>query len=113
MGKLTHLPSRLQAMPPRLARQTDAEGHSTAEHWRGWYKLVRWKKLKAAVHKRDGYRCQMPGCGAFVADPRQRIADHKQPHRGDPGLFWDPDNVQTLCKPCHDGRKQREERRGG
>jgi 5-methylcytosine-specific restriction protein A len=31
------------------------------------------------------------------------------PHRGDPALFWPDANVQTLCKPCHDRRKQAEE----
>ena len=30
------------------------------------------------------------------------VVDHIVPHRGDPKLFWDPDNWQTLCKRCHD-----------
>ena len=30
------------------------------------------------------------------------VVDHIKPHRGDPKLFWDPDNWQTLCKRCHD-----------
>ena len=40
------------------------------------------------------------------------VADHITPHRGDLELFLDPDNTQGLCKPCHDGQKQREERGG-
>ncbi len=28
--------------------------------------------------------------------------DHIVPHRGDKVLFWDHDNWQALCKPCHD-----------
>jgi 5-methylcytosine-specific restriction enzyme A len=40
------------------------------------------------------------------------IADHIRPHRGNPVLFFDPRNLQSLCKPCHDGSKQSEERRG-
>lgn len=111
MGKLKHIGGGLAALPPRLARQSDGEGHSKAEHWRGWYSLVRWKSLRARVFKRDGYRCRMRGCGVFIADPKLRIADHIEPHRGDPALFWDDENVQTLCKPCHDSAKQREERR--
>lgn len=35
------------------------------------------------------------------------VVDHIQPHRGDKGLFWDRDNWQALCKPCHDGDKRR------
>ena len=30
------------------------------------------------------------------------VVDHIVPHRGDRALFWDPDNHQSLCKPCHD-----------
>lgn len=37
------------------------------------------------------------------------IVDHKIPHRGDEVLFWDRANWQSLCKPCHDIVKRREE----
>lgn len=37
------------------------------------------------------------------------VCDHVKPHRGDERLFWDEANLQTLCKPCHDRDKQREE----
>ena len=54
------------------------------------------------------------------------VVDHKVPHRlkeamdgGDAtviaeakALFWDSGNWQSLCKPCHDGAKQRFERTG-
>lgn len=40
------------------------------------------------------------------------VVDHIVPHRDDPDLFWDEDNWQSLCGPCHNGRKQREERSG-
>jgi 5-methylcytosine-specific restriction endonuclease McrA len=40
------------------------------------------------------------------------VCDHIVPHHGDPALFWDPGNVQTLCIPCHDGEKRRRERSG-
>lgn len=30
------------------------------------------------------------------------VTDHIRPHRGDSELFWDPGNLQPLCKPCHD-----------
>lgn len=38
------------------------------------------------------------------------VVDHVRPHRGDVDLFWNPDNWQPLCAPCHDSIKQREER---
>jgi len=39
------------------------------------------------------------------------IVDHIIPHRGDMVLFWDRSNWQSLCKPCHDIVKKREEAR--
>lgn len=30
------------------------------------------------------------------------VVDHKMPHKGNMALFWDHDNWQSLCKPCHD-----------
>jgi 5-methylcytosine-specific restriction endonuclease McrA len=40
------------------------------------------------------------------------VCDHIEPHKGDPGLFWDTSNIQTLCKSCHDSLKQSMEKRG-
>lgn len=40
------------------------------------------------------------------------VVDHIKPHKGDAELFHDPDNLQSLCKPCHDRHKQRQERSG-
>jgi 5-methylcytosine-specific restriction protein A len=37
------------------------------------------------------------------------LCDHIEPHRGDDRLFWDENNLQTLCKGCHDEVKQAEE----
>ncbi|SMG00343.1 HNH endonuclease [Burkholderia singularis] len=45
-----------------------------------------------------------------IAEPIGTIGDHIVPHRGDRRLQLDPNNVQTLCKPHHDGDKQRMER---
>ncbi|MEX5576781.1 hypothetical protein [Pseudophaeobacter sp. A-200-2] len=38
------------------------------------------------------------------------VADHVVPHRDDYGLFWFG-ALQSLCKSCHDSKKQRAERR--
>lgn len=38
------------------------------------------------------------------------VADHVTPHRGDPVLFAGP--LQSLCKHCHDSKKQQLERTG-
>lgn len=40
------------------------------------------------------------------------IVDHIKAHRGDEALFFDAGNLQSLCKPCHDGTKQQLEKSG-
>ena len=40
------------------------------------------------------------------------IADHIEPHKGDEDLFFDPSNLESLCKHCHDSTAQSEERLG-
>ena len=37
------------------------------------------------------------------------VVDHIRPHRGDPVLFWDEKNWQSLCKPCHDKKTWNED----
>ncbi|SRR5579871_802906 len=109
MPKLKALGANVNALAPRLANTRDAHGHSpSAEPWRGWYSTAAWQRLRVRVFVRDGYQCQLPECGKVIANP---VADHRIPHRGDRVLFFDDDNVQTLCKPCHDSAKQAAERR--
>lgn len=52
-------------------------------------------------------------CLAAKRTTAATVVDHITPHRGDLDLFWDRKNWQPLCKPCHDGGKQAEEKGGG
>lgn len=88
-------------------RRRDAE-----QPHRRWYKTARWQRLAEEVKQRDIYTCQMPGCGRVCTGKGQAIADHRNPHRGNEALFWDAGNIWCICKQCHDGAKQREERGG-
>jgi len=78
--------------------------------WRRWYKKAAWQRLRWEVIKDALFTCQMAGCSRIYADTSKLVADHKTPHHGDAALFWDKNNLQCLCKPCHDKLKQREER---
>lgn len=40
-----------------------------------------------------------------------RVADHIDPHRGDPVKFWTGE-LQALCDDCHNGDKKRIEAGG-
>ena len=68
----------------------------------------RWQKV------RKQYLDAHPLCVYCLAEGRYvraTVVDHKIPHRGDPKLFWDTGNWQSLCKPCHDRKTGREDSR--
>ena len=69
----------------------------------------RWRKARAAFLGRHPL-CAM--CSSAGRVTEATVVDHVAPHKGDAKLFWDRGNWQALCKSCHDGAKQREERRG-
>ena len=115
MGKLKALGGRLVTLRPALGSLQPIERTADAERtifspWRKWYHTARWKALRASVLLRDLFTCQWPGCGFMTSDTSMLVADHRRPHRGDEVLFWAEGNLWTLCKPCHDSKKQREER---
>ncbi|MBR0855653.1 HNH endonuclease [Bradyrhizobium liaoningense] len=77
--------------------------------WKRWYKTARWQALRLTIFQRDLFTCQRPECGHLESSTALLVCDHKVPHRGDERLFWDENNLQTLCKACHDKIKQRDE----
>lgn len=64
-----------------------------ANPWMRWYGLSIWRKL-SAEHKRKNPKCKH--CGEPMA-----LVDHTKPHQGNWQLFIDPNNLQSLCNPCH------------
>lgn len=115
---------RLVAIAPRIAPMKpllEVQSHDGPQRdrlraatapWRQWYKTARWQSLRLKIFTRDLFTCQRPQCGLMTSDTSQLVCDHIQAHRGDERLFWQESNLQTLCKPCHDVHKQREERAG-
>lgn len=81
-----------------------------AKPWARLYRTKEWKRLRADQLARHPF-CRFcldagrPGVPAT-------IADHQVPHRGKDHLFFDPTNLQSLCKLCHDSAKQRQELTG-
>ena len=70
------------------------------------YKTASWRKAREA-QLRAHPLCRMHmELGQTVA---ATVADHIVAHRGDMDLFLDHANLQSLCKPCHDGHKQAQE----
>lgn len=114
MGRLKSLKPRIGTLAPRVGTASGDERarhrqRDASQNWRSWYKTSRWQKLRWAVLVRDLFTCQM--CQRVEVDTSQLVGDHIKPHRGDETLFWDENNIQCVCKRCHDGEKQRQERR--
>jgi 5-methylcytosine-specific restriction enzyme A len=73
------------------------------------YNLKRWHRLRLAQLRKEPF-CKY--CTDFGIDSPATVVDHIKPHRGDETLFFDPENLQSLCKTCHDSAKQRFEKSG-
>lgn len=102
--RLSTLPHKSQTLKTTTGANRDA-----TTHWRAWYKTARWQRLRRECLLRDLYTCQQTGellIGGAHA-PNSPVADHIIPHRGDPALFWDAGNIQTVSKRYHDSEKAR------
>jgi len=122
MARLTTLKPKLSTLPPRLGAakpdtRKEAEAQRTRQRDRDdpsrkLYNSRRWRALRDAVYERDHWTCQKTGqiCVGKHPAPNSPVADHIVPHHGNPDLFWDKDNIQTVSKAYHDSQKQREEK---
>lgn len=77
--------------------------------WRHLYNTKAWKALRREQLAKEPLcrYCEQQGKVAAA-----NVADHIKPHKGDESLFFDADNLQSLCKTCHDSAKQKAEKRG-
>jgi len=82
--------------------------HKTHKQWQHLYDH-RWSKRSKAFLKRNPLCVYCLQIGKITP---ATITDHIQPHLGNIELFNDPNNLQALCKACHDSVKAKEEARG-
>jgi len=66
----------------------------------------RWRKYRIKFLAQHPYCVECLKQGKFVF---ATVVDHIKPHKGDKKLFWDPNNHQSLCKPCHDRKTATED----
>lgn len=77
--------------------------------YRNLYGLKAWKRARAyQLHAFP--LCAL--CHARGILTPANVVNHRKPHRGVMDLFLDPANLESLCKPCHDGPTQSFERTG-
>ena len=77
--------------------------------WQWLYTTSAWAALREAQLDRQPLCERCLAHGKVVA---ASVVHHVKPHRGDEALFFDPDNLMSMCDPCHNGPVAREERRG-
>ena len=68
----------------------------------------RWEKYAKQFLKQHPL-CQCEECADRIVPLPSEAVDHKIPHKGDPGLFWDGSNHQAMAKVCHDRKTARED----
>jgi 5-methylcytosine-specific restriction protein A len=80
-----------------------------AQAYRHLYRLAAWQHTRRAQLDRNPLceKCQQQG----LLTPAN-VVNHRKPHRGDMRLFLDPDNLESTCKPHHDGAIQSFEKTG-
>ena len=93
---------------PRLQTRLIDSRSPEARAYREWYKTPAWRALRAEVLRREP-RCRT--CALAGNNTAATLADHVVPHRGDPHLFFNIDNLQPLCD-VHHTDKQRIENGG-
>lgn len=70
------------------------------------YATAKWRKLRKRQLQAEPL-CRYCLRSGFVTPAT--VADHIQPHRGKEWLFFDIENLQSLCTPCHNTQKRQEE----
>lgn len=89
-----------------------------ADRYHHLYKDRRWcgpGGIREQALIRDLFTCRRCGCMLLSGKPhhpRAAVVNHKRPHKGDPSLFFDLENTESVCKADHDALIQREEARG-
>jgi len=94
---------------------------ATSGSWKGNYGTAAergygssWVKLRLRILKRDMYLCQACKRGGRVTPlavvPYDHAVDHRTPKAQ--GGTDDPDNLQSLCTPCHDAKSAEEAKQG-
>lgn len=97
--KLPRLQTKLQAMTPQQPRLEPKKNWGSGRGGRPW------RRLKRDVHVRDNWTCCK--CQRVSMNLEcDHIVNKAQ------GGTDDMDNLQSLCKPCHDQKTQQESKQG-
>ena len=89
------------------AKDQDHDRRRGTAHERGY--TARWQRYRVMYLRANPLCRECHGKGRITP---ATVVDHITPHKGYHDLFWNPDNHQPLCKPCHDRKTARERKDG-
>jgi 5-methylcytosine-specific restriction protein A len=87
------------------ARAARAKLNDVAKAGAKLYALPAWKRLRRQWLEAHPLCSDCAGVGLVEA---ATDVDHITPHRGDRALFFDRNNLQSLCHSCHSRKTARE-----
>ncbi|WP_279483421.1 HNH endonuclease [Aureimonas sp. SK2] len=98
---------RPRSQPARIdmRREYDAKRRRT-KPWRALYKTPEWQAIRVSVLTDEPLCRRCSGRGLVTA---ATVVNHVERHHGDPVKFFGGP-FEPLCKPCHDGEVQAQER---
>ena len=80
------------------------------------YASKHWAVIRRQALTRDNYVCQHLNCGVYLQagrqSPKSAVVHHIKAHQGNLELFCDLNNLQSVCKSCHDSSIQSTEALG-
>jgi 5-methylcytosine-specific restriction protein A len=95
--------SSVYGRQPRALREAaqDYERARRGTTNRRLYRTPQWRALRA--QQLDAHpHCEVHGCMNHAT-----VVDHRTPHHGQQHLFFDPANLQSMCKRHHDSKTAR------
>jgi 5-methylcytosine-specific restriction protein A len=71
-----------------------------------WYDSARWQMLRSKIL----FACPLcVECSKLGRHTSASVVDHIVAHKGNINLFWDAENLQSLCKTCHSAKTSKED----
>lgn len=95
-----HLWYEEQKKEERERKRKESQDFSKFERSNPFYNTWRWKTMRKTFIGSHPY-CEI--CGGM-----SEVVDHIIPPRGDEEMFFNTDNLQALCKSCHDAKTRYE-----
>ena len=89
-------------------REINREYNCSSRPYKKLYNSSRWQDLRRYVLNKQ------PLCVECLKNNRitpATVVDHIKPHKGNEDLFYDINNLQSLCKSCHDRKTAKEDGR--